>query len=271
MIEEIQAARAHWGFKRIRFDDEVFNFQLDWLQDFCERYPREVGLPFEVFIEPKLVNEERMTMLRDAGLQSVYMGIQSSERVTGHLYDRRVKNQSIEDIAQLYHRLGIKPHFQLIFDDPVSTEGDKAALFEMISSFPHPFDLYLFSMTVFPGSELNHKLIENGLISEYDIDGPDNTRVFYQHRVNLSYPRPVEDTFWIALTQMLSKSFVPRGLLKALSQSETLKQHPWPVIQLANATNFVKMGTTAGQMALKGEMTRTLLRRWMSMDRIITT
>ena len=38
-------------------------------------------------------------MLRDAGLVSVYMGIQSSERVTGHLYDRRVKNQSIEDIA----------------------------------------------------------------------------------------------------------------------------------------------------------------------------
>jgi len=271
MVEEIQNARTHWNFKRIRFDDEVFNFQLDWLSDFCERYPREVGLPFEVFIEPKLVSEDRMLMLRDAGLTGVYMGIQSSERVTGHLYDRRVKNQSISDIAQLYHRLGIKPHFQLIFDDPVSTEEDKKALFEMISTFPHPYDLYLFSMTVFPGSELNHKLIENGLISEFDIDGEDNTRVFYQHRVNLSYPRPVEDTFYIALTQMLSKPFVPKGLLRILSRSETLKQHPWPVIQLANATNFMKMGALAGSMALEGEMTQTLLRRWLSTDRIITT
>jgi radical SAM superfamily enzyme YgiQ (UPF0313 family) len=271
MVEEIRAARSHWGMKRIRFDDEVFNFQLGWLEEFCRIYPREIGLPFEIFIEPKLVNEERMTMLRDAGLASVYMGIQSSERVTGHLYDRRVKNQSIEDIAKLYHRLGIKPHFQLIFDDPVSTEGDKKALFEMIASFPHPFDLYLFSMTVFPGSELNKKLIQNGLISRYDIDGPDNTRVFYQHRVNLSYPRPVEDTFWIALTQMLSKQFVPRPLLRALSKSDTLKKHPWPLIQLANATNFVKMGTTAAGMVAKGEMTNTLIRRWMSMDRIITT
>jgi radical SAM superfamily enzyme YgiQ (UPF0313 family) len=271
MVEEIRAARSHWGMKRIRFDDEVFNFQLGWLEEFCRIYPREIGLPFEIFIEPKLVNEERMTMLRDAGLTSVYMGIQSSERVTGHLYDRRVKNQSIEDIAKLYHRLGVKPHFQLIFDDPVSTEGDKKALFEMIASFPHPFDLYLFSMTVFPGSELNKKLIQNGLISRYDIDGPDNTRVFYQHRVNLNYPRPVEDTFWIALTQMLSKQFVPRPLLRALSKSETLKKHPWPLIQLANATNFVKMGTTAAGMVAKGEMTNTLIRRWMSMDRIITT
>lgn len=271
MVDEINAAREHWDFKRIRFDDEVFNFQKQWLDEFCDIFPREVGLPFEVFIEPKLVKEDRLTMLRDAGLVAVYMGVQSSERVTGNLYDRRVKNSNIADIAQLYHKLGIKPHFQLIFDDPVSTEEDKRALFEMISTFPHPYDLYLFSMTVFPGSELNNKLLASGLISKYDIDGMDNTRIFYQHRINLSYPRPVEDTFWIALTQMLSKPFVPKPMLKTLSKSAFLRKHPWPLIQLANATNFVKMGTQATTMAAKGEMTGTLVRRWLSMDRLITT
>jgi radical SAM superfamily enzyme YgiQ (UPF0313 family) len=270
MVEEIRQARQHWPFKRIRFDDEVFNFQLDWLEDFCERYPRDVGLPFEVFIEPKLVNEERMRMLRDAGLVSVYMGVQSSERVTGHLYDRRVKNSTIGDIADLFHKLGIKGHFQLIFDDPVSTQEDKEKLFEMIAEFPHPFDLYLFSMTVFPGSELNHKLLESGIISEWDIEGA-TTKTFYQHRINLEYPRPVEDTFWIALTQMLSKPFVPRSLLKPLAKSAFLKQHPWPLIQMAHATNYIKMGTTAVDMAMKGEMTKTLMRRWLSFDRVITT
>ena len=270
MIDEIKAARELWDFKRIRFDDEVFNFQKDWLRDFCALYPKEVGLPFEIFIEPKLVSEERMTMLRDAGLKNVYMGIQSSERVTGHLYDRRVKNKTVEEIAQLYHRLGIKGHFQLIFDDPVSTEGDKEALFDMVSSFPHPFDLYLFSMTVFPGSELVNKLLASGMISKYEIEGT-NTRVFYQHRVNLRYPRPVEDTFWIALIQMLSKDFVPRPMLRAMSKSKTLRKHPWPVIQMANATNFVKMGRTCAKMAVDGELTSTLWRRWANMDTIITT
>ncbi len=270
MIDEILKAKAHWNFKSIRFDDEVFNFQMDWLTDFCERYPRDVGLPFEIFIEPKLVNEERFTMLRDAGLVGVFMGVQSSERVTGHLYDRRVKNQSVQEIAALYHKLGIMPHFQLIFDDPVSTEEDKKKLFEMVSSFPHPYDLYLFSMTVFPGSELNHKLLENGLISEFDIEG-ENAKVFYQHRVNLSYPRPVEDTFWIALTQMLSKPFVPRTVLNQMAKSSFLRKHPWPVIQMANAANYVKMGSLAAGMVMRGEMTETLIRRWLSADRIITT
>ena len=125
-------------------------------------------------------------------------------------------------------------------------------------------------MTVFPGSELVKKLLETGLLSEYDVEGT-NTRVFYQHRVNLEYPRPVEETFWIALIQMLSKSFVPRPLLRQLSKSETLKKHPWPLIQMAHATNYVKMGTTAAKMAADGEMTKTLMRRWMSFDRVITT
>ena len=270
MVEEIKAAQSHWDFKRIRFDDEVFNFRLAWLKDFCERYPSEIGLPFEIFIEPKLVNEHRMEMLRDAGLSNVYMGVQSSERVTGNLYDRRVKNQTIADIANIYHRLGIKGHFQLIFDDPVSTDEDKKKLFEMISTFPHPYDLYLFSLTVFPGSELNNKLLQNGMISRYDVEG-DNTKTFNQHRINLSYPRPVEDTFWIALTQMQSKSFVPKSVLNALSKSEFLKKHPWPLIQMANTTNFVKLGALCAQMVANGEMTTTLLRRWLSADRVITT
>jgi hypothetical protein len=270
MVEEIKAAQEHWDFKRIRFDDEVFNFQKAWLEEFCEIYPREIGLPFEIFIEPKLVNEERMTRLRDAGLVAVYMGIQASERVTGNLYDRRVKNSSLEGIALLYKRLGIKPHFQLIFDDPVSTEGDKKALFDLIDTFPRPFDLYLFSMTVFPGSELNNKLIKNGVISEYDVEGK-NTRVFYQHRVNLEYPRPVEDTFWITLIQMQSKGFIPRPLLQQISKSQFLKKHPWPLIKMAHAANYIKMGSTAGKMMMEGEMTKTLWRRWASAERVITT
>jgi radical SAM superfamily enzyme YgiQ (UPF0313 family) len=270
MVDEINAARKYWDIKRIRFDDEVFNFQKAWVEEFCEIYPREVGLPFEIFIEPKLVQEQRMTMLRDAGMVNVYMGIQSSERVTGNLYDRRVKNQTINDIANLYHKLGVKPHFQLIFDDPVSTEDDKEALFDMVSQFPRPFDLYLFSMTVFPGSELVNKLLKNGIITQYDVEGT-NTRVFYQHRVNLAYPRPVGDTFWISLIQMLSKDFIPRPMLRQLSKNQFLRKHPWPLIQMAHASNYVKMGTTVVKMAMEGELTGTLWRRWANMDTVITT
>jgi hypothetical protein len=70
---------------------------------------------------------------------------------------------------------------------------------------------------------------------------------------------------------MLSKPFVPKSMLRTLSKSSFLRKHPWPLIQMANSTNFMKMGYLCGKMAANGEMTKTLVRRWASMDRIITT
>ena len=230
----------------------------------------EVGLPFEIFVEPKLVNEQRMTALRAAGLAGVYMGVQASARVNADLYDRFADDDNVVEIAQLLHRLGIYPHFQLIFDDPESNDADLRAMFEMVATFPHPFDLYLFSITYFPGSQVARKLLDEGRISPYEVEGPDNTRTFYQHRVNLQYPRPVEHTFWISLIQLLSKSFVPVPMLRGLSRSSVLRRHPWPLIQLAHGANYIKLGRQAGRLLAEGEMTSTLVRRWLHFGRVIT-
>ena len=270
-IAEIKAAQERWDFKRVRFDDEVFVLQKAWFREFCERWPVEVGLPFEIFIEPKLVTEERMAALRRAGLTGVFMGVQATARVNAGLYDRFNDDENIAEKAELFSRLGIYPRYQLIFDDPETTPDDLRAMFELVSSFPSPFDLYLFSITYFPGSEVARKLLADGRISPYEIEGPDNTRTFYQHRVNLQYPRAVEETFWISLIQLLSKSFVPRPALRALTRSRLLARHPWPLIQLAHGANYVKLGTQAAGLVLRGEMTPTLVRRWLSFQRVITS
>jgi anaerobic magnesium-protoporphyrin IX monomethyl ester cyclase len=270
-LAEIKAAREHWDFKRIRFDDEVFILRKDWFAEFCERYPREVGLPFEIFIEPKLVTEERIAALAAAGLTGVYMGVQASARVNADLYDRFADDDNIVEKAWIFHRHGVYPHFQLIFDDPESTEHDFRAMFDMVSGFPHPFDLYLFSITYFPGHEISKKLLADGRISPYEVEGSDNARTFYQHRVNLAYPRPVEETFWIALIQLLSKPFVPHSAVQGLTRSGFLKRHPWPLIQLAHGANYVKLGSAAAGLVLRGEMTTTLVRRWLNFNRVITS
>ncbi len=270
-LAEIKAAREHWGFKRVRFDDEVFTLRKGWFREFCERWPREIGLPFEIFIEPKLVTEERISALAAAGLTGVYMGVQASARVNADLYDRFADDDNVVEKAHIFHRHGVYPHYQLIFDDPESTEHDFRAMFDMVSAFPHPFDLYLFSITYFPGHEISNKLLADGRITPFEVEGPDNARTFYQHRVNLQYPRPVEETFWISLIQLLSKPFVPPRAVRALTRSRFLARHPWPLIQLAHGANYVKLGSTAAGMALRGEMTATLVRRWLAFDRVITS
>lgn len=270
MIREInQNKQVFKRMKRVRFDDEVFNFNSEWLQEFLERYPREVGLPFDCFMEPQLVTEPKMQSLKKAGLTNVFMGVQNAETVNGDLYDRNSSDKHIQNLAMLYNRLGINIHYQLIFDDPVANSEDKKALFDLISTFPRPYDLYLFSMTVFPESALAKKLLQMGVITEADIEG-ENTRTFYQHRVDLNFPRPPEDTFWIALIVLLSKPFIPISLVRAISKVEALKKDPAPLVKFAQAANFAKMGMMATKMLAEGEMTTTLVHRWLNMDSLIT-
>ncbi len=270
LIAEIQQSRAAFKrMKRVRFDDEVFNFDPKWLEEFLDRYPKEVGLPFDCFLEPQLVTESKLRALKQAGLQNVFMGVQNAETVNTELYDRKSSDEHIRSLARIFHKVGVDIHYQLIFDDPVATSEDKQALFELVSSFPRPYDLYLFSMTIFPESALARRLLKLGYITPRDIEGM-NTRTFYQHRVDLNYPRPAEDRFWIALMVLLSKSFVPLPLIKALSKSEKLKRNPEPLVKFAQAANFVKMGTLAARLVLKGEMTPTLVHRWLNLDSVIT-
>lgn len=270
-LAELRAARTQRRIKRVRFDDEVFVFQKAWFQEFCERYPREIGLPFEVFVEPKLVTEERIGALKRAGLAGVYMGVQATARVNAGLYDRYDKDERVAEVARVFSRHGVYPHYQLIFDDPETTEEDLRALFDLVASFPPPFDLYLFSITYFPGSEISKKLLADGRLSPYEIEGADNARTFYQHRVNLEYPRRVEETFWISLIQLLSKRFVPRPAVYALTRSAFLRRHPWPLIQVAHGANYVKLGAAAAELLVRGELTPTLIHRWLDFSRVVTS
>jgi len=270
VIEELHYARRVFrNLKRFRFDDEVFPFDKEWVAEFAERYRTEVGMPFECFLEPTIVDEEIVRRLRSAGLEVVYMGIQNNPRVSRQLYDRDVREDDILGAARLFHSLGIDARYQVILDDPLSTTEDKEWLFRLLLSLPRPIEVYLFSMTVYPRTELARKLMAEGLMTERDIEG-EAQKTFRQYRVDLSYPRPAEDRFWAALIVLVSKSFIPKGLLFWLSRRLWLRRHPLPLVAFAQVANVAKMGWVAARMVSRGEMTTTLIRRWLHLRSLIT-
>lgn len=270
IIAELKQAKGIFGnLRRIKFDDEVFNFEEDWLEEFRVKYKKEIGLPFECFTEPKLVTMERFSRMKDAGLSIVYMGIQNSFRITEELYDRTVPEEKVKESAEIFHRLGLDARYQVILDDPLSTTEDKDRLFRLLMSFRRPFELYLFSLTVFPNTELSRKLLEQGLITEDQIEGKD-TKTFRQLRVDLGYPRSPEDRYWAALLVLLTKRFIPKSLLWKFHESESLRRNPWPLVTLAQVSNLVKMGFVASGMLFRGELTWTAFKRWMNLRSMIT-
>lgn len=270
VMAELKIAKETFpNLVRIKFDDEVLPFEPQWFEEFCRRYPGEIGLPFECFTESKLVEESRFAALKKAGLTIVYMGVQSTAKICHELYNRETPEQEILEGARLFHRLKLDARFQVIVDDPFSSEADYENLFDFLMQFPRPFALYLFSLTVYPRTALAKKLLEMKLITPDQIEGR-ATKTFRQLRVDLNYPREKTQLFWVSMLVLMTKNFLSRGLVRKLSRNRFFKRHPRLLAVFAQGCNFLHMGYLAGKMLLGGEMSFSTMRHWLNYRSWIT-
>ena len=67
VIAEVQDIRSKYPLEFVHFVDDIFNIDSRWLTEFCERWPREVGLPFDVILMANLTKEEHVRQLAEAG------------------------------------------------------------------------------------------------------------------------------------------------------------------------------------------------------------
>ena len=270
VMDELQDARAAFPrLRRIRFDDEIFPQDQAWVDEFCQRYPVNVGLPFECFLEPRAVSERRVRALTAAGLDVVYMGIQAGERVSDELYQRKSSSAAIMDAVNLFSQLGIDTRVQVMVDDPMSTEEDHRALFEMLNAFPRPYRLYLFSMTVMPGTELARTLVDRGVITPEDVEG-EATKTFSQYRVSLDWQRPPDEDFWVSMFVLVNKPWLPPALLEQLSNSRWLRRHPRLLARTASVFNTISMASMVPSSFARGEIGTRVLRRFWNPGKWIT-
>jgi hypothetical protein len=151
----------------------------------------------------------------------------------------------------------------------VSEEVDKDAVFRLIMELERPFNLYMFGLTIYPNTHLARRLLREGLITERDIEGV-GTHAFEQFRVDLSYPRPKADQRWLALMVLANKPFLSKAFVWKLYASERFKRDPALLTQMAQASNLAHMAGFVGKMAMRGEVTPLLLKRWVNPGSLVT-
>jgi radical SAM superfamily enzyme YgiQ (UPF0313 family) len=158
----------------IKIEDDRFIGDRETLRHFCEIYKKEIGLPlFITGLQPPMVDEEKIGLLVDAGLKRVRMGIQTGSMHTMHqVYRRPVKREQILKATQILHRHVGRidpPLYDFIFDNPWETEQDQVETLRLLLEIPRPYILHLFSLTLFPGTELYERAKGEGLLQdEYD-------------------------------------------------------------------------------------------------------
>ena len=268
VLAELEAARANLpNLRRVRFDDDSFVHPRAWIEELAELYPRRIGLPFDILLNPMAAKERMLRTLRAAGLVHVQVGIQSGSAAerTEH-YHRDESSEQILALAHLLRELGIQVTWDIILDNPLSSPEDHEAMLDLLLRLPRPYDLFLYSLVVFPRSEIAGKLLEAGLITEDQVEGR-ATKSFSQFRLSLDYPRPPAETLQASCISLASKSFVPRPLIRGLARNAWLARHPTGVRLAAEAANVVKLGQVALRMLGRGELSMFKIKEYASFRR----
>ena len=143
--------------------------------------------------------------------------------------------------------------YDVILDNPMAGLEDKKELVDFLLVLPRPFNLFIYSLTIFPGTELCELFLKKGLISPEGVEGKAN-KSFYQFRLSLSYPRSKEELFFACIVSLTSKSFLPKSLISLMARNNFLRKHPLPLKWFAELCNMTKLSYVLIKMFIQGDL-----------------
>jgi len=248
ILEEIKQVRPrHRNLQVVHFWDEVFGVRPPegWLDEFCHRFPSEIGLPFGVWSDPRLVTDELIGKLRAAGLKSAVMGVESgSEQVRREVLNRRERNSVVLRAARVLHRHGIEVGYDFILDLPWRSEENCRGTFQLVMQLPQPFHLGLHSLSFLPQTEVTRRALAEGIIRPEQVAGADRSlperfeSFLWKYRLGAQGRRAA---FWHSLIYLASTPFAPRPILWAVYRLRWLfRLWPQPLVILAEAARSKK-------------------------------
>ena len=109
VIAEINDVRQRYNLKFVHFLDDIFNLRSDWLNEFCERYPKEVGLPFDVILMANMTTEEHIRKLSEAGCVYARIAFEAgNDYIRNAIFRKNTTRKQLLDAASWIRKYGIR-------------------------------------------------------------------------------------------------------------------------------------------------------------------
>ncbi len=150
----------------VKFYDEIFTYDKEWLRVFAEKYSKEIGIPFWCFIHAKTIDEEVVSLLKKAGCYEAEMGVQSFNPNIRKSLGRTETNDQIAHSIQLFRKYKIRIVVDKILGLPNQTSKDiNRAIDFCIENKPNR--LSVFWLTCYAGTVLFEHFKKTG---EYSVE-----------------------------------------------------------------------------------------------------
>lgn len=165
-IGELKLMKEKYNFTSVTFFDEVFFIRREWVAEFCEKYKKEIDVPFKTVTHPKVIDSESLKMVKDAGCNVIQMGIQSiCDNTRKNVIFRPETNEDIRHAAKLMKDSKIPYEMDHIMGFPYETKEDQIEAAHFYNEI-RPDSLNFYWLRYFPKTTILPIAKEAGLIDD---------------------------------------------------------------------------------------------------------
>ncbi len=173
VMSELKDAKSKLKrLKFIRFWDEIFSDEPNWIDDFVQRYKAEINLPFIIWGHPLKTQQSTLEKLVSCGLYEVVMGIQSgSPRVRKEVFHRVETQEDVLRAAAAISAAKVpRVSYDFMLQHPFETDDDIRETYELCAALPGRFELQLHGLNFLPGTDIVQMAIADGLYTQEALD-----------------------------------------------------------------------------------------------------
>lgn len=157
LILELISYKNKYKIKSIDFLDDMFITNIKWLKEFSIKYKKYINLPFRCHAHPISLNKKNIIILKKAGIDMIFLGIDSADKNILKLMNRNVSLKKVEEIIHILKKKNIKIQTSALFSCPGE---DKKKMWKTVKFTEkiNPDEVSTYTFYPFPGSELYKKI-----------------------------------------------------------------------------------------------------------------
>ena len=119
VISECVELKKRYNTKMIHFFDDIFPVHRKWLEEFSEKYKKEVNLPFLTNTSFTVCSQHYVSNLAKAGCKCLLIGVETgNEYFREKILFRNMNNEMMVEKAKLIHSYDIKIYTQNLIGIP---------------------------------------------------------------------------------------------------------------------------------------------------------
>lgn len=226
VLQELKMAVRNKPIARIKFWDDIFTYDKDWISEFCARYLDEIGKPFFCYAHPKFTDRQIFAKLANAGMILTIIGIQSgNEMINKEIFNRWQLNNEIYDFSKFIKKIRVTLRYVMILDNPYEGDIELNNTVEFLLGLPRPYQIQFNSLCHFPKTPLTERALADKIIRKCDIEQYSRKTLnnFY-----LYLPLSINNRsfFWNCICALVVNEHFPRWFVHLCRRSIFLKNKP---------------------------------------------